>query len=328
VTEEEIRLVEEEVSRDSSTWDLGGFSPQSFETTKWSTLFPDLKKEFPLTENRIYITRLWMFYLTRLEFLQYLHFLIDVGDDLAKWWASQPGGVKAILVNTENDAKFFAIHSDTLKKKIMKKLEDNSDFSEADYLETVLLFDEELRDDRHFTSKKVYNTFFDNYDVFHENPLGFVEASLFKMNELQQKYMTRKGPKVMDRQWEWHTFEWKPTDGKRLPALLTDARRCYPVINVDGNSVMVYYQPCDCEYGTHKPIKREFIAVDYKNWLMAFWKDPNTNNEFARETYDTGTKLRFYGLNYEHLERNGGKMVGVPFLGKLPFDSVLSPLRP
>merc|ERR1712238_483443 len=86
VTEEEIRLVEEEVSRDSSTWDLGGFSPQSFETTKWSALFPDLKREFPLTENRIYITRLWLFYLTRLEFLQYLCFLIDVGDDLAESW--------------------------------------------------------------------------------------------------------------------------------------------------------------------------------------------------------------------------------------------------
>merc|ERR1712238_129813 len=174
VTEEEIRLVEEEVSRDSSTWDLGGFSPQSFETTKWSTLFPDMKKEFPLTENRIYITWLWLFYLTRLEFLQYLRFLIDVGDDLAEYWVKYSGGVKADLLNTKSDARNFSDRCDKLKEDIVVVLKNNSDFSEADYLEKVLLFDERLGEDREFSSLMVYNTFFQYYDLFHDNPLGFV----------------------------------------------------------------------------------------------------------------------------------------------------------
>merc|ERR1712238_220036 len=338
VTEEEIRLVEEEVSRNSNFWDLGGFSPQSFVTTKWSTLFPDLKKGFPLTEKQIYITRLWMFYLTRLEFLQYLSFLVDVGDDLAAYWASQPGGEKANLENIKIDVTIFANHcTDKLKKKILSKSEEDSDFSEADYFEIVLSFDEQLRDVRGFKSIKVYEKFFDNYDVFHENPLGFVDAS---KSPTSFKYMTRIISRSPHSSQRGTSFEWKPTDGKSLAALLIDARRCYPVINVDGNSVMAYYQPEFTTYYFGKiafQLKPEFKIVsrgDFPtgDFLKTFRQDPS--NEFAQEIFSPTPTVaspnlincRFYGLNYEHLKYTNNKMFGVPFLNKLPFDSVVLPL--
>mmetsp|Transcript_46661 Transcript_46661/g.52686 ORF Transcript_46661/g.52686 Transcript_46661/m.52686 type:complete len:672 (+) Transcript_46661:75-2090(+) len=299
VTEEEIRLVEEEVSRDS-TWDLGGFSPQSFETTKWSTLFPDLKKEFPLTENRIYITWLWLFYLTRLEFLQYLCFLVDVGDELADYWDRRSGGVKADLGNTKSDVTNFSVRCDQLKEDIVVVLKNNSDFSEADYLEKVLLFDERLGEDRDFSSQKVYDTFFDYYDVFHNNPLGFVaiskfgDAPFYKSSRSDSNY-------------------WAPIGNKLLPVLLIDASRVYPVINVDGASAMVDYDP-----------RLNRFSVYSDDPIFSYQKD--LYNAFAEEAYVKFGKTTYYGVSYRQLLLNGGKMFGVPFLSKLPFDSIVSPL--
>jgi len=314
VTEEEIRLVEEEVSRNSNFWDLGGFSPQSFVTTKWSTLFPDLKKEFPITENRIYITRLWMFYLTRLEFLQYLHFIIDVGDDLAEYWDKySPGGVKADLLNTKSDAANFSDRCDKLKEDIAVVLKNNSDFSEADYLEKVLLFDERLGEDREFSSLMVYNTFFQYYDLFHNNPLGFV-VGFDTTRGVRSYYNSRSNANASG-----------PMGNKRLAILLIDANRRYPVINVNGNTTMAAYDA--------SPNRPRFVAGGRGSGaipIVHLNKDPN--NAFAEEAYwtkiaiDTGVEYYYYGVNYRHLQLNGGKMAGVPFLSKLPYDSIVSPL--
>eukprot|EP00751_Fragilariopsis_kerguelensis_P015676 CAMPEP_0170839634 /NCGR_PEP_ID=MMETSP0734-20130129/4104_1 /TAXON_ID=186038 /ORGANISM="Fragilariopsis kerguelensis, Strain L26-C5" /LENGTH=880 /DNA_ID=CAMNT_0011207299 /DNA_START=141 /DNA_END=2783 /DNA_ORIENTATION=+ len=456
-------------------WDTGGFWVNGFETKKWTELFPQLERTFPpLDDSLIYVARMWLFLLTRFEFLQYLYILIDVGDDIADYWVHR-WGVKADLKSTTGDAFIFSGLCDHLKKKIMAAL-DQSDFSEVDYFDLILGFEEQLNQNIQFSSMKVYETFFDNYDVFHENPLGFVQVSHMLGDED-----------------EWYTAVANPIIKKivgntRLHTLLTDARRCYPVINVDGNAVMVGYQRgsgtqrghfvvvslsqawdkgdivtirspsgtgnnclvtlkdnivAEKQYvflhpatnqnedtrqwkfekigdyyaiknivtetyldGMHKTtaskanrayfekalgikvgvvpvtgrtptatdlsllwdVQNYYTVVKLRNigsqWYLNgtspdpdlgsigeasvwntnnpvdsvpgnffqdFHKDPNPNVKLGREAYITThgrNEPHFYGFDYDHLDINDGKMAGVPFLSRLPFDKVVSQIHP
>eukprot|EP00751_Fragilariopsis_kerguelensis_P015969 CAMPEP_0170845776 /NCGR_PEP_ID=MMETSP0734-20130129/7768_1 /TAXON_ID=186038 /ORGANISM="Fragilariopsis kerguelensis, Strain L26-C5" /LENGTH=851 /DNA_ID=CAMNT_0011214627 /DNA_START=247 /DNA_END=2802 /DNA_ORIENTATION=+ len=214
---------------DYNGWDTGGFWVNGFETTKWTALFPQLKRTFPQDDSTIFIARAWLYLLTRIEFLEYLKLIIDVGDDIAYHWGKE----KADLRSTMVDARIFSDLCDYLKKKIAFALDHQSVFSQVDYLDMIVDFNEKLdqkRDDRSFSSMKVYDTFFDNYDVFHNNPLGFVQISHTVDGDEYTAYTEVGNPTI------------KQSVGKAsLPTLLTDARRCYPVINVDGNTVMVAY---------------------------------------------------------------------------------------
>lgn len=235
--------------------------------------------------------------------LQYLHFLIDVSDDLARTWLQRPGGKKANLDNTKIDAKIFSKLCEDLKTKIVEALNEPG-FSQVDYLDIILDFDDQVRIEKRFvfSSIKVYDTFFDNYDMFHENPLGFVRVSYDDNN--RPTYVATG-----------QTNNIKPIDGRKLPLLLTDALRCYPVINVDGNTVLVYYS------------KHGHFGMQEFHFLEDYHKDPNDG--FAREAYTnlaSPHKTYYYGVNYDHLDINGGMMVGVPFLSKLPFDNIVSAL--
>jgi len=171
--------------------------------------------------------------LTRIEFLEYLNIIDDVGDDIAPHWGEE----KANLRNTKIDVQIFSELCDYLKKKIKFALDHQSVFSQVDYLDMIVDFNEKLdqkRDDRSFSSMKVYDTFFDNYDLFHNNPLGFVQVS-HSGNGVE--YTAVADPITLH-----HPIALHPVGTHVLPTLLTDARRCYPVINVDGNAVMVAYQ--------------------------------------------------------------------------------------
>jgi len=247
--------------------------------------------------------------------LQYLNFLIDVGNDLALDWENM-GCKPANLDNTKNDERIFSKHCDDLKTKIEETLNAPS-FSQVHYLDIIRDFDDQLRSNHSFSSMTVYDTFFDNYDLFHNNPLGFVCVRKSQPNN--PKYLTKD---------KYNREDYRPTDGKLLPALLTDAVRGYPVINVDGNTAMVYYGIKELRPGSNPNQGAKFVSF-HMYFLRDYSKVPN--DTFAVEAYTSngGTWLQYfdwYGVNYEHLDYNKGKMVGVPFLSKLPFDTIVSAL--
>lgn len=64
-----------------SDWDLGGYLPVGYELTPWTDLFPSLKAttKYPSTSNIIF-AKIMTFYYTRLQFGQYMNFLLDVGE--------------------------------------------------------------------------------------------------------------------------------------------------------------------------------------------------------------------------------------------------------
>eukprot|EP00751_Fragilariopsis_kerguelensis_P026002 CAMPEP_0170856910 /NCGR_PEP_ID=MMETSP0734-20130129/14917_1 /TAXON_ID=186038 /ORGANISM="Fragilariopsis kerguelensis, Strain L26-C5" /LENGTH=757 /DNA_ID=CAMNT_0011228925 /DNA_START=228 /DNA_END=2501 /DNA_ORIENTATION=- len=289
-----------EVTENTNSWDLGGFLVNSYETTKWTKLFPQLKRTFPLDDSPIYVVRFWLYYLTRLELLQYLRFQIDVGDDGA---TTLPGRVN--LINLKNDANLFSELCDDLRKEIEAAL-NKPDFSQVDYLEQILAFDDELRITNRFrfASMKVYDTFFEHYDLFHNNPLGFVRV---QFGGTVTYFRSNGGTTAVD--------------GLRLPALLTDANRYYPFIFADGRSAMVCYY-------VHM---QGFWFESSSDFFRLYRKEPN-GGTLGWEAYSSIDPLwdvpqTFYGVNYDDLDTNGGKMFGVPFLSRLPFDKIVLPLH-
>mmetsp|Transcript_29811 Transcript_29811/g.33418 ORF Transcript_29811/g.33418 Transcript_29811/m.33418 type:complete len:710 (+) Transcript_29811:200-2329(+) len=284
-------------------WDTGGFWVNGFETTKWTALFPQLKRTFPQDDSTIFIARAWLYLLTRIEFLEYLKLIIDVGDDIAYHWGKE----KADLRSTMVDARIFSDLCDYLKKKIAFALDHQSVFSQVDYLDMIVDFNEKLdqkRDDRSFSSMKVYDTFFDNYDVFHNNPLGFVRV---QFGGTVTYFRSNGGTTAVD--------------GLRLPALLTDANRYYPFIFADGRSAMVCYY-------VHM---QGFWFESSSDFFRLYRKEPN-GGTLGWEAYSSIDPLwdvpqTFYGVNYDDLDTNGGKMFGVPFLSRLPFDKIVLPLH-
>jgi len=216
------------------------------------------------------------------------------------------------------------------------------DFSQENYLDQILVFDQELREKKSFASIKVYDTFFANYDVFNKNPVGFVHASTQREgSNTKEAYHTHNRDVFIT---FTNKFD-KLIDNLRLPALLDDARLCYPVINVNGESVMVAYQrdfPLPTALDPFSPAelinivigvelglgKSGFFPVNHEDFFQVFHKNPL--GPFTDESYRPLNPLcseRFYGVDYDILEVNSGNMVGVPFLKKLPFNSVVSPLH-
>jgi len=318
-----------DVAANTNSWNLGGFWVSAYETTPWTKLFPQLNRTFPQNDDRIYVTRLWLYYLTRIEFLQYLRFQIVVlgnCSQLPVYWTAM-GSVTANLEQTENDANLFSILCDGLKKEIVKALK-KPDFSQVDYLDQILAFDDKLRIENRFnfrSSIKVYDTFFDNYDVFHNNPLGFigVRSANLKLDTLS--YWAKDG---------WPPVDcWLPVGGLSIPALLPDARRHYPMINIDGRTVMVIYG-ANKYVGKEEPLQgrieiNEFLLYP-KDFLRDYHKEPK-GGTIGWECYNLNlpdaNENTYYGANYNHLDINSGKMFGVPFLSRLPFDNIVLPLH-
>eukprot|EP00751_Fragilariopsis_kerguelensis_P042493 CAMPEP_0171014554 /NCGR_PEP_ID=MMETSP0736-20130129/25221_1 /TAXON_ID=186038 /ORGANISM="Fragilariopsis kerguelensis, Strain L26-C5" /LENGTH=770 /DNA_ID=CAMNT_0011448851 /DNA_START=33 /DNA_END=2345 /DNA_ORIENTATION=- len=294
-----------EITANNNTWSLGGYWVNAYETTKWTELFPELSRNFLEDDSLIYVVRLWLYLLTRLELLEYLRFQIDVVDDLVERDNGNYYGIGEVdLINLKNDANLFSDLCDGLRKAIMTALK-KPVFSQMDYLDQILAFDDKLRIDNRFrfSSMTVYDTFFEHYDLFHNNPLGFVRV----FNEgTNVTYVTGGfGNK-------------RPIDGLRLPALLTHAGRSYPFIFADGRTRMVHYSSFPHGFD---------MWAD--NFFQRYRKEPNGGTlgleAYSRPSDDS--TLTFYGMNYDDLDTNDGKMFGVPFLSKLPFDKIVSSLH-
>jgi len=209
---------------------------------------------------------------------------------------------KMNLINLKNDANLFSILCDGLQQVIEAAL-NKPDFSQVDYLIQILAFDDKLRIDnlRRFASMKVYDIFFEHYDVFHNNPLGFVRVF---DGGTTVTYLHSNGGNAA-------------VGSLLLPALLTDATRSYPMIHIDGRTEMVHYS------SRQLFVSPLHISGDF---FQQYPKVPN-GGTLSLEAY-RGFGITFYGANYDDLEANGGKMFGVPFLSKLPFDGIVSPLHP
>ncbi|MCI5162353.1 MAG: hypothetical protein D3917_10120 [Candidatus Electrothrix sp. AX5] len=152
----------------SDSWNLGGYIPYAYEVTPWSVLFPDLKLKLPQSFTSIYYAKIFTYYLTRLQFAQYLYFLHDVGESLEQY------GNYAISF----DADIYNAHCNNLLKKLAKI----DKIDEKIYTDTVKDFEESILTDNTFNSVIIYNKFYELYDFINHCQYGFVHVMIDKDN--------------------------------------------------------------------------------------------------------------------------------------------------
>ena len=150
-------------------WDIGGYAPIGYKVVPWTTLFPALGKFAKSTSlSSIYIAKTYTYYLTRLQFGQYLAFLSDVGK----------GGIVDIGNDAiDTDVLFFNDYCSTLYQKIPQNI-DAGPINAEIYKKIVTEFEVSVRESTEFYSQNVYNIFFKNYAFFVQCAYGFIYVVL------------------------------------------------------------------------------------------------------------------------------------------------------
>lgn len=270
-------------------WDLGGYLPFAYKVTPWTTLFPNLGKHTKQnTLANLYIAKLYTFYLTRLQFHQYLTFLGAVGENICK--------NSSILF----DADAYKGACGDLLRKISDAVAGGTVNDEA-FHTIVTDFEASLQtkvDDRQFFSDTVYNVFFENYAYFTDCAYGFVYT-------FGQQYSVAVG--------DHKGFKPVPQPFAVLP-MLADAMRHYPVITCDGHLSLCYYAP-NGAWGAPLAFKFDYPTA-VENGFEYIYPEDSHEMRF----YKVGLKQVPRDFS--------GKIRGSPLLYDLPFDLVEAFAKP
>jgi hypothetical protein len=324
-------------------WDIGGYDPVGYGVTPWEVLFPALSRFpalRPTTISSIYAAKLFTYYLTRLQFGQYLTFLSDVG------------GANCKNDAVEADTAFYAGHCDQLYQTITDTIATGAvtkDGYEAVVKgnETSLATASQPKPQVKFYSQTVYSTFWTHYSTLCSFAYGLIEVreDIDKNgNVIPGAYLSTSGPKpVLGKDGNpilppvyFSTSGYKPAPNQpfTLLPMLEDSLRLYPVIVRDGN--------CST-----------FIYDDDKGWVARGWGwnvqeygysllDEHSGKNagggygrihsahghgfpFIRLAADGPGLVRYYFVGLDTVPDNHpGKIRGLPALYRMPFEFLAS----
>ena len=196
-----------------------------YEVTPLAAFFPQLAKfASSPTLKTGYIAKMYTFYLTRLQFGQYLHFLGDVGPDVC--------GNDAI---TQDIQTYERSCEDLLGDIEAHATGKNVDA--ASYASVVQSFKDMITSaapaPQKFLSKPVYQTFFLPST---RSSLGApLASSQPQVGELAWEVPGSAEPRACSR-----TLLFRRTPRRSFPAL-ADALRFYPVVTRDGGVIMTFF---------------------------------------------------------------------------------------
>jgi hypothetical protein len=214
------------MTADDGGWGIGGYVPIGYKVTPWSTLFPALATYPSATSPKsINLSKLYVFYLTRIHFAQYLAFLKDVGVD----WHKNEALDEDLQLLHERCGDLYsqillASSGQTLSDDTFKKI--ISDFKQQ-LLGGV--------GSKKFYSEPIYKIFGENYNFFMKCPYGFVAVYEGGSNYPGRFYLS-------DDVFEQSDFRASPVKGQfTLIRLLRNAIRIYPVFSQTGTLSFVTY---------------------------------------------------------------------------------------
>lgn len=281
----------------SNLWDLGGYVPFAYKITPWNELFPDLAKFNKLSSiENIFIGKLYIYYLTRLQFLQYLNFLCDVGAEICE------------NNSLDYDVMYFKEYCLDLIEIITKKVKNEKEKKNEDlFMEIVKNFREKIFTSDCFFSKKVYQFFFENYLLFANYSYGFIMCSFY---ENGMKFYTIDG---VDPLTTFYNSKRVPQPFSLLP-MLEDAMRYYPVITCSGRLHLCLFSAIPTDgWGSMRNTEKWFSINSIRLDENKFEYIPSFQNENDR-LYGVGSKNIPLAFN--------GKIRGFPMFLELPFDIV------
>mmetsp|Transcript_59629 Transcript_59629/g.69678 ORF Transcript_59629/g.69678 Transcript_59629/m.69678 type:complete len:715 (+) Transcript_59629:207-2351(+) len=320
---------------DKNEWTIDKFTPIGFVSTPWVECFPDLLFDGEISESTIHVSIAWIYYLTRLEFLQYLNFLAD--------YVEMRETASLDYRDISEDIRVYERTVKSLEEELEKRLKGN--FTELVYKSLVVWFDgkmKHLKTSRAFSSLRVYEGFFQNYDRFHNNPAGFIS---FKDG----------GGGFYYRQTPGGTPEWALAKNS-VVKLLEDAIRYFPLISQDGVLHYGYFEgvenPAITEYERqiknlekelswmvglvekkgHTKKEQETLEGGIEEMRFGIWKNESLIAEekmksgggsFRSQKDVTG----LFGINYEDHLYEDIKVRGPPMLQPTGIESILKSLE-
>lgn len=157
---------------------LGSFVPIKFSYKRWDELFPGLKTgALFCSNNSILIAKIYTFYYTRLQFSQYLEFLVNVGVEFH--------GNKHIVDDSKSFSKYCYAFLNNQIQKVFKKNENTDHLAcnpNSEFLKLVDEFNNKLVEinedtDERYISKEtsvMYDTFFKHYGFLSKYAYGFM----------------------------------------------------------------------------------------------------------------------------------------------------------
>lgn len=285
--------------------ELGGYIPCDFEFKFWHELFPELKTVIQFQSlTTQYLSKAYMYYMTRLQFGSYLSLLADINTNITNNSMAK-----------KDCAQFFKI-CDNLIGDISNRMSSVKSFGEKDYNAVIAGFEQSIVKLKEFRSNKIYNIFFENYDFFIDNLCGFAVANV-KENWWTLITRSMRVPQHMDRKME-------------LTELMEKGQRIYAVITPEGKFRMTAYARWNNVYSWHrvrdlpgglKAIKEtDSNGYTYYKYCFPFsqweinWDDEN---------------VRLYGAGASILPAmEGFEMSGVPMIQPLDFEVIRSFANP
>jgi hypothetical protein len=247
------------------------------------------------------------YYLTRIQFYQYLIFLQDVGSDLIKNDA------------ISDDIKSYGDFCKKLLNYIRKQQIGVSRIilSPTFFSETTKFF-ESLFSTTTFYSTSVYDNFFNNYQFLLNCSYGFILTYTdYEVTGVTYYFCQgEQQPKPV------------PTSPFTLHNMLGDAIRWYPVIQRDGNVVMTAFINGKWKIVAYEkvaqPIWNGDCHINQYDGLFGYysfnWNDagdvpvPPVGYHGALET------PRLYPVGIRSISNYKGRIRGYPFMSEVPFD--------
>jgi hypothetical protein len=288
------------MSSSQGGWDIGGYAPVGYRVTPWTHLFPALGS-FPKakTLSTIYIAKLYTYYLTRLQFGQYLAFLGDVG----------PTNCQNDAIATDN--AFYTAHCRRLRQAIADASAGtpNSDT----YQKVVTDFEATLSTSPTFNSHTVYTRFFAHYSFVVQCAYGGIWREQSPSDGVDRYFVGGAPP-----------GGWKPTPAKPFSvfAMLADAARFYPVITSAEEDEGIGW--LDTGWYSDEAGRWDLDhAVLSGNVTAPVLLDSGFRYIQLQLIGDYSSRLYMIGLDTVP-EDYLGKIRGLPMLYKMPFDFLAS----
>ena len=167
----------------ASSWDLAGYIPVGVEVTAWPKIFPSLEMLNYISEDTKYYAMLTAFFYTRLQFLEYMQFIDDVGN----------------VFNSDNyeyisdDIRVFG---DVCTTFVQREFKNSQKFTKRSYEKAVRDFGGQLEESR-FNNRQIYEAFFDVYEEITKAPYGYIWYGI-NMRGLVTDVITEKPRKYIE----------------------------------------------------------------------------------------------------------------------------------
>lgn len=196
---------------------LENYIPVAYEIQPWHELFPSLPNSDILRSGNLYYAKLLIFYFTRLQFADYMSFLLSA--------LNGPNRFFPEYRYLQNDLEFYHRHINTFFRHIIKN-SDHAPRNEDDYLRVITRFNQNTQRviEKSYT---LYTFFFQAYPILAKCPFGFV---IYQIDDSDNVNKSNYYSAFDSQQFQTNAGETQVSQDAGILVNLETALRVYPLV--------------------------------------------------------------------------------------------------